>query len=324
MQRAGEIKEEAFHKDNRRYLIVGCGQAYQCRHSHPISSFVTVDIDESIKPEVVADAESSGFIEKITKKYNKFNAIVFEYFPFSRHTYGNDYKLLDLSDLITEDGYMIYLGSHLSAAIKNFGTTKTIWYMNNEQSNTAIVIVSNSKTLNLRHGIYSYLQPEIQKNEVFHKIELTTEFLRRIKILEFLNNSRFFFPALIAKPEPITPITVDMLKSVIKDYDSHRPQSFHYKLIHLFSSNNKAKFEKFFSQFNDGLVLSNEDLIEFLYLIHNKINDLREVKNNQYYIDTESSRYIILKNIIMKILNHLLHSGLVQDKKLETEFKKVV
>ena len=65
-------------------LVIGCGhgrlQNLICGRSHPAKDFITIDIDSSTKPDIVANVfEIKAVQEKLDNK--KFSSILFECFP---------------------------------------------------------------------------------------------------------------------------------------------------------------------------------------------------------------------------------------------------
>lgn len=171
--------------DTREHLIIGCGHHFPaprmtCGYSHPKSRFITLDIDPDYSPDITCDAENIvSFNNELSKLGQRlFSAIIFEYVPSNCL---DSHLINQYQDYLKHDGNLIVIGAvdYVLKSIFSIKNNECIWISN---SDDPILIKSNSNTLLLDSITKKYLG----KN-VFYKLKITPEILKRISILDELD-----------------------------------------------------------------------------------------------------------------------------------------
>ncbi len=87
-----------------KMLVVGCGNQYRCGYAHDKKTAITVDIDQSKRPDIVAD---STLLDLTFVPAVGFSAIVFEHLPF----YIRRETSVNVLPYLADNGLVIIMGA---------------------------------------------------------------------------------------------------------------------------------------------------------------------------------------------------------------------
>ena len=303
--------------DKREYLIVGCGSKVSCGKSHPKSDFVTIDIKEKYKPDIVGSANRDDCYKLFGEQ--KFNAVIYEFSkPFSDPPApGESADPLLLQTIVKPNGMIIFLGFNPSSDFQYFKDNQSIWLALDENHELMIVSLNRKEDEKkedknfavdnpaLKNYLKSYWPEGIDK---LTHITLTPELKLRAARLQKLEiewgSNKLIHDAILQKPR-LAPVRFDELLAIVGEY---KPG----KMRKLFDKETKGiKIMREILIELPGQVADPESLLKILQLIFERTNRIRSSKNLTR--KTGGATTIIYEKIGAIISNYIISNPEVFD-----------
>lgn len=303
-------EEKETKLDARSILLLGCGHGSFCGHAHPKETFITVDSDPSVKPDICFDLrDEEKFSEALEKSDKNYTAIIYEKFPFHLITFN-------LRKHLNDQGAIIIVGGDILDLIDKTPLNDDLWIGNLDVKRDEIFLLQKHPEQKLLFGqdlqkylnsiIVGPLQDAFQTKKITENVKL-----RGGSLSHFVLRDTFQYPTKILMDavfydQKEAPLTVSRLKMVTAKYTPGFWRS-------TFTGETKGMndLKRFLGRFeDDNHQLDERELSEVLAVIKERIGRIRADINPTRSSEGQTTQ--IFNEIAALVLNQVINKGLTK------------